>query len=127
MKAVEAQALPGQAVDVWHRNRPARSARLAEPEVVDQDDHDLGRAFRRVHVESRGRHGFSCIALHDGGRCGSNFEYAAPLAETVQLGLAAIRAGVPLEWDAAAGRVTNHAFANQFIGPGYDYRPGWGV
>lgn len=66
-------------------------------------------------------------AIHDGGRCGSNFEYAAPLAETVQLGLAAIRAGVPLQWDAAAGRVTNHAFANQFIGPGYDYRPGWGV
>jgi len=43
------------------------------------------------------------------------------------LGVAAMRARARLEWDSAGGRVTNLASANQFIGPGYDYRPGWGV
>ena len=51
---------------------------------------------------------------------------AAPLVETALLGVAAIRAQARLEWDAAAGRVTNLASANRYIGPGYDYRPVWG-
>jgi hypothetical protein len=59
--------------------------------------------------------------------CGSNFEYAAPLAEIALLGVAAVRARTRLEWDPVSARVTNHAWANQFIGPGYAYRPGWGV
>jgi predicted dehydrogenase len=66
-------------------------------------------------------------AIRNGGRCGSNFEYAAPLAEIALLGVAAVRARTRLEWDSTAMRVTNHAWANTFIGPGYDYRPGWGV
>jgi predicted dehydrogenase len=66
-------------------------------------------------------------AIRNGGRCGSNFDYAAPLAEIGLLGVAAIRAQTRLVWDAAAARVTNHEFANRFIGPGYEYRPGWGV
>lgn len=66
-------------------------------------------------------------AIRQGTRCGSDFDYSAPLAEIALLGLAAIRARTRLEWDPAAGRVTNHDFANQFIGPGYTYRPGWGV
>jgi hypothetical protein len=60
-------------------------------------------------------------------RCGSDFAIAAPLVETALLGVAAMRARARLEWDPAAGRVTNLASANRFIGPGYDYRPGWGV
>lgn len=66
-------------------------------------------------------------AIRQGTRCGSDFDYAAPLTETVLLGVAAVRARARLEWDAAAMRVTNHAHANAFIGPGYTYRPGWGV
>ncbi|MDO8544012.1 MAG: Gfo/Idh/MocA family oxidoreductase [Opitutaceae bacterium] len=66
-------------------------------------------------------------AIRQGTRCGSDFAYAAPLTEMTLLGVAAIRARARLEWDARAGRVTNHAFANQFVGPGYTYRPGWGV
>ncbi len=66
-------------------------------------------------------------AIRNGGRCGSNFDYAAPLAEIALLGVAAIRARTTLAWDSAVGRVTNHEFANRFIGPGYAYRPGWGV
>ena len=66
-------------------------------------------------------------AIRNGTRCGSDFDYAAPLAETVLLGVAAIRARARLAWDSANLRVTNHAAANDFIGPGYTYRPGWGV
>ena len=43
------------------------------------------------------------------------------------LALLLIRAHTRLEWDADLGRVTNHTEANRFIGPGYDYRPGWGI
>ena len=66
-------------------------------------------------------------AIRAGTRCGSDFDYAAPLTEIGLLGLAAIRSQTRLEWDAAAARVTNVASANRYIGPGYDYRPGWGV
>ena len=66
-------------------------------------------------------------AIRAGARCGSDFVHAAPLAEIALLGVAAIRAQTRLDWDAAAGRVTNSAAAQRFIGPGYDYRPGWGV
>ena len=66
-------------------------------------------------------------AIRAGARCGSDFQRAAPLAEIALLGVAAIRAQTRLEWDATAGRVTNAPAAQRFIGPGYDYRPGWGV
>jgi predicted dehydrogenase len=66
-------------------------------------------------------------AIRSGGRCGSNFDYAAPLAEIALLGVAAVRARTRLDWDADGMRVTNHPWANKFIGPGYNYRPGWGV
>ncbi len=66
-------------------------------------------------------------AIRASKRCGSDFAIAAPLVETALLGVAAMRARARLEWDSAGGRVTNLASANQFIGPGYDYRPGWGV
>ena len=66
-------------------------------------------------------------AIRAGKRCGSDFATAAPLVETALLGVAAIRAQSRLDWDAVGGRVSSSASANRFIGPGYDYRPGWGV
>jgi predicted dehydrogenase len=66
-------------------------------------------------------------AIRAGQRCGSDFDYAAPLAETALLGVAAVRARARLEWDATARRFTNHTAANALLGPGYDYRSGWGV
>ena len=66
-------------------------------------------------------------AIRKAGQCGSNFDYAAPLAEIALLGVAAIRARTRLEWDPIRARITNHAWANQYIGSGYEYRPGWGV
>ena len=66
-------------------------------------------------------------AIRAGARCGSDFQNAAPLAEITLLGVAAVRAQSRLDWDATAGRVTNSPAAQRFIGPGYDYRPGWGA
>jgi predicted dehydrogenase len=51
------------------------------------------------------------------------FEYAAQLTETMLLGLVALRAEQPIEYDGAAGRITNSADANRFLTR--DYRPGW--
>ena len=54
---------------------------------------------------------------------GCEFEYSAPLAETVLLGNVAPRAGTgkKLLWDGAA--ITNDATANEYLGT--TYRPGW--
>jgi predicted dehydrogenase len=55
------------------------------------------------------------------------FDYAAPLTEVMLLGIVALRAGqgVPIEYDGATGRVTNHEEANAFLTR--EYRPGWGL
>jgi predicted dehydrogenase len=51
------------------------------------------------------------------------FEYACPLNETMALGVVAMRAEQPIEWDGAAGRCANIAEANRFLGR--TYRKGW--
>ena len=51
------------------------------------------------------------------------FEYAARLDETMILGVVALRADQPIEYDGAAGRVTNVADANQYLSRAY--RKGW--
>jgi predicted dehydrogenase len=51
------------------------------------------------------------------------FEYAVPLNETMILGIVALKADQPLEYDGAAGRVTNVADANQYLSR--QYRKGW--
>lgn len=52
-----------------------------------------------------------------------DFEYSGNMIETLLLGLVAHRAGKKLAYDPAAGRVTNDAAANAFLGK--TYRPGW--
>ncbi len=54
---------------------------------------------------------------------GSNFEYAAPLTETVLLGNVALKAGKRLEWDGDNLEVTNVPEANRWISK--EYRKGW--
>jgi predicted dehydrogenase len=51
------------------------------------------------------------------------FEYAVPLNETMILGVVALRAEQPIEYDGAAGRITNAADANRFLSR--TYRKGW--
>lgn len=53
------------------------------------------------------------------------FDYAVPLTETMLLGIVAMRAGEPILYDGAAGRVTNVEAANAFLDR--DYREGWSL
>jgi predicted dehydrogenase len=51
------------------------------------------------------------------------FEYGARLNETMLLGIVALKADKAIEWDAAAGQITNAPEANQYLTR--DYRKGW--
>ena len=57
----------------------------------------------------------------------SPFSYAAPLTETMLLGLVALRAGQgrKIHYDADAMRITDMEEANRYLTR--DYRPGWEV
>lgn len=64
-------------------------------------------------------------ACKGGPEAGSNFQIASRLTELCLLSNVAVRARRPLEWDAAAMRVTNLPEANQYITK--EYRTGFGV
>jgi hypothetical protein len=59
VEIVVTQALLGQRVQRLCPDRAAERAGGTETQVVDQDDHDVGRAIRRFHLEARRR---LCIA-----------------------------------------------------------------
>ncbi len=52
-----------------------------------------------------------------------DFDYSGTMIEQMLLGLVAHRAGKRLEYDPAAGRVTNMAEANDYLKR--EYRPNW--
>ncbi len=64
-------------------------------------------------------------ACKGGAPAGSNFEYAAQLTEAVLLSNVAVRARRPIEYDAAAMKITNLPEANQYLTK--TYRAGHGV
>lgn len=51
----------------------------------------------------------------DGPEPGSSFDYAAKLTEIILLGVLAQRFNTRIEWDAKAGRITNHPELNAFV------------
>ncbi|MBI1374729.1 MAG: gfo/Idh/MocA family oxidoreductase [Phycisphaera sp.] len=55
----------------------------------------------------------------------SNFSYAAPMTESIQLGNVALRAGTKIEWDGKNMKITNVPDANRFINR--EPRAGWKV
>jgi predicted dehydrogenase len=109
---------------MWVSSHSGSARLLPEPWMQEMRTSLPGKSIPRVvggpHVEW-------VNAIRNRARCGSDFEITGPLVEGALLGVAAVRASARLEWDSVQARVTNHTFANQFIGPGYDYRPGWGV
>ncbi len=62
-------------------------------------------------------------ACKGGPKTWSNFDYAAPVTETVLLGNVALRAGEKIEWDGE--KVTNIESANEFLHR--EYRDGWSL
>jgi hypothetical protein len=58
--------------------------------------------------------------------CGSNFDYAGAMTETILLGNIGLRyAGQTLEWDGAAKKFSNVPEANNLLH--YEYRKGWSL
>ena len=55
----------------------------------------------------------------------SNFQYAGRLTETVLLGVVALKAGKPIEWDAEEMKAKNCPEADQYIRR--DYRRGYSI
>lgn len=55
----------------------------------------------------------------------SNFDKAGPVTEVVLLGQVAMRAGIPIRWDARNMKITNNSNANRFIST--QYRKGWEI
>lgn len=53
------------------------------------------------------------------------FDYAAPLVETMGLGIVALMADQAIDYDGASGRITNVADANAYLGR--TYRKGWAL
>jgi predicted dehydrogenase len=62
-------------------------------------------------------------ACRTGAKTACDFGYSADMIEQLLLGLVAFRAGKKLAYDGAAGRVTNHPEANEFLRK--PYREGW--
>ncbi len=109
---------------LWVGSHSSTARLLPEKRMQDMRGSLPPKSLPRV---AGGPHQEWVDAIREGKRCGSDFNYAAPLAETALLGVAAMRARARLEWDPVAMRFTNHSEANAFIGPGYAYRSGWGV
>ena len=59
----------------------------------------------------------------EGPEPGSNFSYSAKLTEIILLGVLAQRFNTRIEWDAKAGRITNHPELNAFVRE--PVRKGW--
>ena len=55
----------------------------------------------------------------------SPFAVAVPLNETMILGMVALRADEPIDYDGASGRITNVPDANRFLDR--EYRKGWSL
>ncbi len=86
--------LPEELSGQWNANPPAQNI----PRVA-------GGPFREWLHAIRG----------EGPEPGSNFDYSAKLTEIILLGVLAQRFNTRIEWDATAGRVTNHPEFNAFV------------
>ena len=73
---------------------------------------------------SSGGHEMNWIrAIRGEEKISSPFEVSAPLTETMLLGIVALRADQPIDYDGAAGRITNAPDANSLLDR--PYRKGW--
>ena len=92
------------------------------PDHLNDECADLPETYERVTTSHEMNWANACKGI---GKAVSPFSYAAPLTETMLLGIVALRAGqgVKLRWDADAGRVTNNEAANEFLHR--EYRAGY--
>lgn len=96
-----------------------RNPRVLPAERME-DARDVEPMFPRVAVS----HEMNWVQACKGqGEAVCPLSYAAPLTETMLLGVVALKAGSKIEWDGEAGRVTNVPEANEHLHR--SYRAGW--
>ncbi|MBL8556509.1 MAG: Gfo/Idh/MocA family oxidoreductase [Phenylobacterium sp.] len=83
----------------------------------------IPQSLPRIHGGLQGHETNFVRAIRGEEKISCPFEYAVPLNETMILGIVALKADRPIEYDGASGRVTNAPDANQYLGR--TYRKGW--
>ncbi len=94
------------------------------PEELQEEADAVPRTWPRIEESHEMNWANACKGV---GEATSPFSYAAPLTETMLLGLVALRAGrgERIEYDGARMRVTNHEEANRHLVR--EYREGWSI
>ena len=72
-----------------------------------------------------GKNGNWIDACKGGDPASSNFDYAAPLTESVLLGNVALRTGKKIHWDGPNLKATNAPEADKYVKP--VFRKGWSL
>ena len=83
----------------------------------------IPQSLRRIQGGSRGHQLNWIRAIRGEEEISCPFSAGAPLNETMLLGVVAMQAEQPIEYDAPTGRITNGDKANTYLDR--EYRPGW--
>lgn len=93
------------------------------PEALNAAAENIPQSVRRIQG-GRDQHEMNWIrAIRGEEEVSSPFSYAAPLTETMLLGMVALRAGEPIEYDGTNMKVTNVPGASQYLDR--EYRAGF--
>ncbi|MDZ4761881.1 MAG: Gfo/Idh/MocA family oxidoreductase [Alphaproteobacteria bacterium] len=99
----------------------------AKPMLIGEEararGHGIPQTLARIAGGSSGHEMNWIRAIRGEEAVSSPFEAAAPLTETMLLGIVALRAEHPIEYDGATGRITNAEDANILLDRAY--RKGW--
>ena len=92
------------------------------PQHLEEEYANVPQSLHRIQTSHEMCWANACMGI---GEASSPISYAAPLTETMLLGMAALRNGYgkKLYWDADKGQFTNDDNANQYLH--YEYRSGW--
>ncbi len=96
-----------------------------DPRLLPGSRHESYKRPAKTLPRSKGHHRDWLDACKGGKQPSANFEYGAALTEIGLLGLAAMRVGKRVLWDAKAMKFTNAPEADKFL-KGV-YRPGWEI
>jgi predicted dehydrogenase len=96
-----------------------------DPRLLPGSRHESYKRPAKTLPRSKGHHRDWLDACKGGKPASANFEYGAALTEIGLLGLAALRVGKRVLWDAKAMKFTNAPEGDKFLKE--SYRPGWEV
>ncbi len=92
------------------------------PQDLEQQYADVPKTLTRIDVSHEMNWANACMGE---GEATCPFDYAAPLTETMLLGLVALRAGKPITYNGAEMRIPNAPEAEQYLHR--EYRAGWAL